>query len=123
MEPRWQKRFVEEHISTAGDLHAAVSLWQKGDVSVVIADHEIPLGLMSAHMFSARLEDPSAAARILSGDAGADEEPIAFVPGTVDVVERWLGPPEERPNPQVACPGGATATSARMSTSASERRA
>lgn len=123
MEPRWRKRFVEEHISTAGDLHAAVSLWQKGDVSVVIADHEIPLGLMSAHMFSARLEDPSAAARILSGDAGADEEPIAFVPGTVDVVERWLGPPEERPNPQVACPGGATATSARMSTSASERRA
>ena len=101
MEPRWRKRFVEEHISTAGDLHAAVSLWQKADVSVVIAGYEIPIGLVSTHMFSARLEDPSAAARILGGDAGADEVAIAYVPGAVDVAEQWIGLPEQRPNPQV----------------------
>jgi hypothetical protein len=97
MEPYWRKRIVEEHISTAGDLHTAVSLWQKTDLSVVIAGHEIPLGLVSTHMFSARLENPSAAAKILSGDADADGQPIAFVPGKVDVAESWLGPPEARP--------------------------
>lgn len=102
MEPRWQKQFVEQHVATAGDLHAAVSLWQKGDVSVLIAGHEIPLGMVSTHMFSARLEVPSAAAKILSGDVGANAEPIAFVPGSVDVVERWLGPPDVRPADQVA---------------------
>lgn len=102
MDPRWQKEFVEQHIATAGDLHTAVSLWQKADVSVMIAGHEIPLGMVSTHMFSARLEDPSAAARILSEDASADGGTIAFVPGSVDVVERWLGPPEERPTNQVA---------------------
>jgi hypothetical protein len=102
MEPRWQKEFVEQHIATAGDLHTAVSLWQKGDVSVVVAGHEIPLGVVSTHMYSARLENPSAATNILTGDAGADEGPIVFVPGSVDVVERWLGLPEARPTHQVA---------------------
>jgi hypothetical protein len=97
MEPHWKKKFVEQHISTAGDLHTAVSLWHKADVSVVIAGHEISLGLVSTHMYSARLEDPTAAAKILSGDPGADAELIAFVPGKVDMAERWLGPPEARP--------------------------
>jgi hypothetical protein len=101
MEPRWKKKFVEEHISTAGDLHTAVSLWQKADMSVVIAGHEVLLGLVSTHMLSARLEDPSASAEILSGDAAADGGSIAFVPGKVDVAERWLGPPEARPVTQI----------------------
>ena len=46
MEPRWRKRFVEEHISTAGHLPTAVSLRQMADVSVMIAGYEIPLGLV-----------------------------------------------------------------------------
>jgi hypothetical protein len=101
IEPGWQKRFVEQHIATAGDLQTAISLWLKGDITVVIAGHEIPLGLVTTHVHSARLEDPSAAARILGGETGVDIE-LAFVPASVDIVERWLGPPEARPTHQGA---------------------
>ena len=101
MEPQWRKKFVEEHISTAGDLQTPVSLWHKADVTVLIAGNEVPLGLVTTHCYSARLEDPSAAARILSGDADADDGSIAFVPATVDAAERWHGPPEARPATEI----------------------
>lgn len=47
-------------------------------------------------------EDMPGKLGFLSGDAGTDETPIAFAPGAVDVAEQWIGPPEQRPNPEVA---------------------
>jgi len=88
---------LENMMEMNGNLAASLVLWHKAEETLVIADHELPLGRVSTVMYSARLLDPEEAAEAVRAAGPTDSVRIELVPGKTDTFEKWRGEPEDRP--------------------------
>jgi len=88
---------LESIVETAGAIEKPLSLWLKQEEKSTVAGHELPLGLVTTHIFSARLVEPHLVAdRVAAADTG-EMITLTFAAANSDTLQRWCGQPEERP--------------------------
>lgn len=97
---------LQNLIDLAGDVVAAISLWQVSPKVVLFGGHQIPLGKVTTIMHSACLANPEGVQTQVERGNQSETVTFDFVPARANTMEQWLGGPHNRPS----SPGGTSRT-------------